>query len=126
MIFECQLHLLDMYFDVSYALLGVVLLVFLLVFFSQSTNPPSCIFLSFEQTFLFLMKKRKKGFLYIKTSLYRQLQENLTDEMVGLAQQLKESSLMINRSLQNTEKVRFSNIFQTLAICSVLISVVND
>ncbi|KAJ4705293.1 Vesicle transport USE1 [Melia azedarach] len=36
---------------------------------------------------------------------HRQLQENLTDEMVGLAQQLKESSLMINRSLQNTEKV---------------------
>jgi SNARE protein 1 len=29
----------------------------------------------------------------------------LTDEMVGLAQQLKESSLLMSQSLQNTEKV---------------------
>ncbi|MQL68142.1 hypothetical protein Taro_000405 [Colocasia esculenta] len=33
------------------------------------------------------------------------LQDDLTDEMVVLAQQLKESSLMMNRSLQETEKV---------------------
>ncbi|XP_042992661.1 uncharacterized protein LOC122318951 isoform X3 [Carya illinoinensis] len=33
------------------------------------------------------------------------LQEDLTDEMVGLAQQLKESSLMISRSVENTEKI---------------------
>ncbi|KAF8378265.1 hypothetical protein HHK36_029604 [Tetracentron sinense] len=36
---------------------------------------------------------------------HRKLQEDLTDEMVGLAQQLKESSLMMNRSLQDTEKI---------------------
>jgi len=35
------------------------------------------------------------------------LQEDLTDEMVVLAKQLKESSLMMSQSLQNTEKVRF-------------------
>ncbi|KAL8167337.1 hypothetical protein V2J09_008836 [Rumex salicifolius] len=34
-----------------------------------------------------------------------QLQEDLTDEMVGLARQLKESSLMMSRSVQNTEKI---------------------
>ncbi|CAL5432767.1 unnamed protein product [Camellia sinensis] len=33
------------------------------------------------------------------------LQDDLTDEMVGLAQQLKESSLMMNQSIKNTEKV---------------------
>uniref|UniRef100_A0A7N2KWY9 Uncharacterized protein n=1 Tax=Quercus lobata TaxID=97700 RepID=A0A7N2KWY9_QUELO len=33
------------------------------------------------------------------------LQEDLTDEMVGLARQLKESSLMMSNSLQNTEKI---------------------
>jgi len=33
------------------------------------------------------------------------LQDNLTDEMVVLAKQLKESSLMMSQSLQNTEKV---------------------
>ena len=37
--------------------------------------------------------------------LYRQLQEDLTDEMVGLARQLKESSLMMSQSIKNTEKV---------------------
>ncbi|GMH19660.1 hypothetical protein Nepgr_021501 [Nepenthes gracilis] len=36
---------------------------------------------------------------------HRKLQEDLTDEMVGLAQQLKESTLMMSRSLQNTEKI---------------------
>ncbi|GAB4826396.1 hypothetical protein Ancab_009261 [Ancistrocladus abbreviatus] len=36
---------------------------------------------------------------------HRKLQEDLTDEMVGLAQQLKESSLMMSRSLQNSEKI---------------------
>ncbi|XVF52084.1 hypothetical protein PTKIN_Ptkin04bG0236600 [Pterospermum kingtungense] len=36
---------------------------------------------------------------------HRKLQENLTDEMVGLARQLKESSLMMSRSLENTEKI---------------------
>ncbi|XVE57347.1 hypothetical protein DITRI_Ditri04bG0083900 [Diplodiscus trichospermus] len=36
---------------------------------------------------------------------HRKLQEDLTDEMVGLAQQLKESSLMMSRSLENTEKL---------------------
>ena len=35
----------------------------------------------------------------------RKLQEDLTDEMVVLARQLKESSLLVNRSVQNTEKV---------------------
>ncbi|XP_072964827.1 uncharacterized protein [Typha angustifolia] len=34
---------------------------------------------------------------------HRKLQEDLTDEMVGLAHQLKESSLMMNQSLQDTE-----------------------
>ncbi|KAG6403037.1 hypothetical protein SASPL_135253 [Salvia splendens] len=36
---------------------------------------------------------------------HRQLQEDLTDEMVGLARQLKESSLMMSQSIKNTEKV---------------------
>ncbi|KAL5986998.1 hypothetical protein ACLOJK_015333 [Asimina triloba] len=36
---------------------------------------------------------------------HRKLQEDLTDEMVVLAQQLKESSLMMNQSLQDTEKI---------------------
>ncbi|KDP46240.1 hypothetical protein JCGZ_10080 [Jatropha curcas] len=36
---------------------------------------------------------------------HRKLQEDLTDEMVGLAQQLKESSLLMSQSLQNTEKI---------------------
>lgn len=35
----------------------------------------------------------------------RKLQEDLTDEMVGLAKQLKESSLIMSKSLENTEKV---------------------
>ncbi|XP_028092593.1 uncharacterized protein LOC114292767 [Camellia sinensis] len=38
---------------------------------------------------------------------HRKLQDDLTDEMVGLAQQLKESNLMMSLSLQNTEKCRY-------------------
>ncbi|KAJ1255088.1 hypothetical protein BS78_K292000 [Paspalum vaginatum] len=36
---------------------------------------------------------------------HRKLQEDLTDEMVELARQLKESSLMMNQSVQATEKI---------------------
>ncbi|THG20430.1 hypothetical protein TEA_009289 [Camellia sinensis var. sinensis] len=36
---------------------------------------------------------------------HRKLQDDLTDEMAGLAQQLKESSLMMNQSIKNTEKL---------------------
>ncbi|KAI8543328.1 hypothetical protein RHMOL_Rhmol08G0208400 [Rhododendron molle] len=36
---------------------------------------------------------------------HRKLQEDLTDEMVGLAQQLKESSLVMTQSIKNTKKV---------------------
>ncbi|KAK4798601.1 hypothetical protein SAY86_030927 [Trapa natans] len=36
---------------------------------------------------------------------HRNLQEDLTDEMVVLARQLKESSLLMNQSIQNTEKI---------------------
>ncbi|VVB05781.1 unnamed protein product [Arabis nemorensis] len=36
---------------------------------------------------------------------HRKLQDDLTDEMVVLARQLKESSLMISQSVQNTEKI---------------------
>ncbi|XP_049360434.1 uncharacterized protein LOC125825140 isoform X2 [Solanum verrucosum] len=36
---------------------------------------------------------------------HRKLQEDLTDEMVVLARQLKESSLMMNQSIKNTEKI---------------------
>lgn len=43
----------------------------------------------------------------------RKLQEDLTDEMVGLARQLKESSLMMNRSINNTEKVSTQYLFYT-------------
>ncbi|KAJ8750442.1 hypothetical protein K2173_015581 [Erythroxylum novogranatense] len=39
---------------------------------------------------------------------HRKLQEDLTDEMVGLARQLKETSLMMSQSVQNTERVLFS------------------
>ncbi|XP_010448326.1 PREDICTED: uncharacterized protein LOC104730799 [Camelina sativa] len=35
----------------------------------------------------------------------RKLQEDLTDEMVGLARQLKETSQAISQSVQNTEKI---------------------
>ncbi|PHT55518.1 hypothetical protein CQW23_04004 [Capsicum baccatum] len=38
---------------------------------------------------------------------HRKLQVDLTDEMVVLARQLKESSLMMNQSIKNTEKVDF-------------------
>jgi hypothetical protein len=40
----------------------------------------------------------------------RKLQEDLTDEMVELARQLKESSLMMNQSVQETEKVFFFHL----------------
>ncbi|XP_045085565.1 uncharacterized protein [Aegilops tauschii subsp. strangulata] len=36
---------------------------------------------------------------------HRKLQEDLTDEMVDLARQLKESSLLMNQSVQDTEKI---------------------
>ncbi|KAF7806706.1 Vesicle transport protein USE1 [Senna tora] len=36
---------------------------------------------------------------------HRKLQDDLTDEMVVLAKQLKESSLMMSQSIQNTEKI---------------------
>lgn len=36
---------------------------------------------------------------------HRKLQDDLTDEMVELAQQLKESSLMMCKSIKNTEKI---------------------
>ncbi|KAK6141625.1 hypothetical protein DH2020_024628 [Rehmannia glutinosa] len=36
---------------------------------------------------------------------HRKLQEDLTDEMVDLARQLKESSLMMNQSIKNTENI---------------------
>nr|GMC97994.1 putative membrane protein [Ipomoea batatas] len=36
---------------------------------------------------------------------HRKLQESLTDEMVVLARQLKESSLMMSQSVKNTEKI---------------------
>ncbi|GJN04111.1 hypothetical protein PR202_ga21629 [Eleusine coracana subsp. coracana] len=36
---------------------------------------------------------------------HRKLQEDLTDEMVELARQLKESSLMMNQSVKQTEKI---------------------
>lgn len=36
---------------------------------------------------------------------HRQLQEDLTDDMVMLARQLKESSLVMSQSLQDTEKI---------------------
>ncbi|KAI3749490.1 hypothetical protein L2E82_20103 [Cichorium intybus] len=36
---------------------------------------------------------------------HRKLQEDLTDEMVCLARQLKERSLMMNKSIQNTERI---------------------
>nr|XP_018685490.1 PREDICTED: uncharacterized protein LOC103994168 isoform X2 [Musa acuminata subsp. malaccensis] len=38
----------------------------------------------------------------------RKLQEDLTDDMVGLARQLKESSLLMVQSLQDTEKIHDS------------------
>lgn len=36
---------------------------------------------------------------------HRKLQEDLTDDLVALARQLKEGSLLINRSVQDTEKI---------------------
>ncbi|KAK9688999.1 hypothetical protein RND81_09G027100 [Saponaria officinalis] len=42
---------------------------------------------------------------YSHIDKHRKLQEDLTDEMVRMAQQLKENSLMMNRSVKNAEKV---------------------
>ncbi|GAB2265256.1 hypothetical protein Dimus_000325 [Dionaea muscipula] len=42
---------------------------------------------------------------YAHIEKHRKLQEDLTDEMVGLAQQLKENSLMMSRSVRNAEKI---------------------
>ncbi|GAB2222056.1 hypothetical protein Drorol1_Dr00013254 [Drosera rotundifolia] len=42
---------------------------------------------------------------HVHIQKHRKLQEGLTEEMVELAQQLKENSLMMSRSLQNTEKI---------------------
>ncbi|KAL9253648.1 hypothetical protein AKJ16_DCAP09704 [Drosera capensis] len=42
---------------------------------------------------------------HVHIQKHRKLQEDLTEEMVELAQQLKENSLMMSRSLQNTEKI---------------------
>ncbi|XP_022875780.1 uncharacterized protein LOC111394256 [Olea europaea var. sylvestris] len=36
---------------------------------------------------------------------HRKLRDNLTDEMVGLARQLKESTLMMSQSIQNTGRI---------------------
>ncbi|MFS7993813.1 putative vesicle transport protein, Use1 [Helianthus anomalus] len=35
---------------------------------------------------------------------HRKLEEDLTDEMVGLARQLKESTLMMNQSIKTSKK----------------------
>lgn len=45
--------------------------------------------------------------ILLLVSSCRKLQEDLTDEMVELARQLKESSLLMNQSVQETEKVGF-------------------
>lgn len=42
------------------------------------------------------------------------LQEGLTDEMVELARQLKESSLLMNQSVQETKKVGFFFLILTI------------
>lgn len=39
----------------------------------------------------------------------RKLQEDLTDEMVDLARELKERSLLMSQSVKNTEKVSFAS-----------------
>ena len=48
---------------------------------------------------------------------HRKLQEDLTDEMVELAQQLKERSLMMNQSVQETEKVFFFHLILGFLLC---------
>ena len=55
--------------------------------------------------FFFLVVVANDCYIFFKN---RKLQEDLTDEMVGLAQQLKESSLMMSRSLEDTEKVSYT------------------
>ena len=46
----------------------------------------------------------------------RKLQDDLTDEMVGLARRLKESSLMMSRSVQDTEKVRYQSFWPIILL----------
>lgn len=45
--------------------------------------------------------------LFLQSAFDRKLQEDLTDGMVDLAMQLKESSLLMSQSIKNTEKVSF-------------------
>jgi hypothetical protein len=45
------------------------------------------------------------SYCYLIFLMHRKLQEDLTDEMVELARQLKESSFMMNQYVQETEKV---------------------
>ncbi|XP_048500494.1 uncharacterized protein LOC104893693 isoform X3 [Beta vulgaris subsp. vulgaris] len=45
---------------------------------------------------------------------HRKLQEDLTDEMVGMAKQLKHSSLLMSQSLQNAEKVKLCCLIMVL------------
>jgi hypothetical protein len=59
-------------------------------------------------------------------SCHRNLQEDLTDDMVGLAQQLKERSLMISQSLQKTEKVRIHILCQSLASRRIFIVEIHE
>ncbi|KAF3456637.1 hypothetical protein FNV43_RR01291 [Rhamnella rubrinervis] len=47
---------------------------------------------------------------------HRKLQDDLTDEMVGLARQLKERSLMMSRSVQDTEKVTPISISELILV----------
>lgn len=48
------------------------------------------------------------------------LQEDLTDEMVDLARQLKESSLLMSQSVKNTEKVSSILLLEHEIFSSVL------
>jgi SNARE protein 1 len=45
------------------------------------------------------------SYCYLIFLMHRKLQEDLTDEMVELARQLKESSLMMNQYVQEMEKI---------------------
>ncbi|EXB52099.1 hypothetical protein L484_024649 [Morus notabilis] len=57
---------------------------------------------------------------------HRKLQEDLTDEMVVLARQLKESSLIVNRSLQNSEKVRGGTVYRAYMTLRAIEGCVNS
>ncbi|KAE9467222.1 hypothetical protein C3L33_00854, partial [Rhododendron williamsianum] len=54
------------------------------------------------------------------TAFNRKLQEDLTDEMVGLAQQLKESSLVMSQSIKNTKKVSYLEFILLFCFASCL------